>query len=208
MSGYAYGDKEPMAPCPYCGATCRADFADIGVGYQQCGPYQCEKCRASEIGPYDKARDLVEAEKATGWYLPESEPGSSANVIGGKIVSHDEARAAYTDEFWCNPKWHDAGYVQEWWAAQRNGKLEAGGWRMNPFEPKQISADEVNRYREQTGAGMLEAKRHLRLQNATVAFDRLMAEGNTEQKLAWLLRRYAETLKTAAQEAGEEWKKH
>ena len=63
----------------------------------QCGPYHCEKCDASEIGPYDQGRELTADEKRTGWYAPHSLPGSSANVIDGKIVTHEQARQAYRD---------------------------------------------------------------------------------------------------------------
>lgn len=80
MAGYTYGDLEPKERCPYCGAMCCADFVDIGVGFQQCGPYHCEACKASEIGPNDAPRELSEREEATGWYLPGSPAGSSANV--------------------------------------------------------------------------------------------------------------------------------
>ena len=99
MSGYRYGDHEPTEPCPYCGAICRADFVDIGVGMMQCGPYHCEDCGASQIGPHDKERPLSAAEQHTGWYAPGAEPGSSANVIDGRIVSHVQARQAYRDQF-------------------------------------------------------------------------------------------------------------
>lgn len=30
--------------CPNCGFVARADFVDIGVGMQQCGPFGCEAC--------------------------------------------------------------------------------------------------------------------------------------------------------------------
>ena len=33
----------PSKPCPYCGSECEADWVDIGVGMQQCGPYYCAK---------------------------------------------------------------------------------------------------------------------------------------------------------------------
>lgn len=121
MSGYAYGDHEPTQPCPYCGAECRADFVDVGVGFTQCGPYHCDECRASEIGPYDKERPLTEAEQKTGWYEPASEPGSSANVIGGRVVSHVQARNAYQREYAGNPAYHLPGHVDAWWAKQRSG---------------------------------------------------------------------------------------
>jgi len=120
--GYAYGDHEPTEPCPYCQTPCRADFVDIGVGFQQCGPYHCDVCGASEIGPNDEKRPLSDDEKRTGWYGPNSEPGSSANVIGGKVVSHIQARAAYRAEFTGNPLWHDKKYVENWQKRQREKK--------------------------------------------------------------------------------------
>jgi len=52
--GYCYGEPKPKERCPYCGAMCCADFVDIGVGMIQCGPYHCEACGASQIGPYDE----------------------------------------------------------------------------------------------------------------------------------------------------------
>ena len=119
--GYAYGENEPVAACPYCGTFCRADHVDNGVGMQQCGPFHCENCRASEIGPYDEPRPLSAEEKRTGWYAPASDPGSSANVIGGRIASHVHAKAAYQREFKGNPLWHDKKYVEDWWRKQREG---------------------------------------------------------------------------------------
>lgn len=118
--GYAYGEHEPTENCPYCATVCRADFVDIGVGFQQCGPYHCENCGASEIGTYDQERVLSDREKNSGWYAPGSEPGSTANVIGGRIVSHVQARKAYQQEFSGNPLWQDKAYVNDWWARQRD----------------------------------------------------------------------------------------
>ena len=117
--GYAYGQHEPTRECPYCGTICRADFVDVGVGLTQCGPYHCENCGASEIGPHDEPRPLSEDEKKHGWYAPDSAPGSSANVINGRIVSHVQAREAYRREFVGNPLWHDKKYVDDWWKKQR-----------------------------------------------------------------------------------------
>jgi len=91
----SYNGPEQGIPCPYCGSPCDCDVADVGVGFVQCGPYHCLDCGASQIGPYDKERPLSEQEKKTGWYAPGSEPGSSANVIAGQIVSHQEARNIY-----------------------------------------------------------------------------------------------------------------
>lgn len=41
----------PTQPCPYCQTDMHADWVDNGVGMVQCGPYHCENCGASEIGP-------------------------------------------------------------------------------------------------------------------------------------------------------------
>ena len=35
-------------PCPECGTKCFAEFVDVGVGYQQVGPYHCSKCGWTE----------------------------------------------------------------------------------------------------------------------------------------------------------------
>jgi len=79
--------------------SCDADWVDVGVGLVQCGPYHCGACGASEIGAYDESRVLTVEEKKTGWYRPGSEPGSSANVVGGKIVSHQVAKQVYQDNY-------------------------------------------------------------------------------------------------------------
>ena len=118
-SGFTYGEDIPVQPCPYCGTECHADFVDVGIGYTQCGPYHCDACGASEIGSYDQRRDLSADEQRTGWYGPGAEPGSSANVIGGKIVSHRTAKDAYQQAFEGNPLYDLPGYVDEWWAKQR-----------------------------------------------------------------------------------------
>lgn len=118
-SGYPYSDHEPTENCPYCGTVCRADFVDVGVGYVQCGPYHCDNCLASEIGTYDKERELSAEEIKTGWYSPGSEPGSSANMIGGRIVSHVQARDTYKQEFYRNSQYDIPGFVENWWNEQR-----------------------------------------------------------------------------------------
>ena len=115
MDGYLYGEAQPTVECPYCEALCEADFVDIGVGYTQCGPYHCDACGASEIGPNDTERELTEQEHKTGWYAPGESPGSSANVIGGRIVSHRAMNRAYREEFVNNPLWKDKNYVDDWW---------------------------------------------------------------------------------------------
>lgn len=120
MTGYAYGESQPTDNCPYCGTLCYADFVDVGVGYTQCGPFHCESCDASEIGAYDQPRDLTDDEKRTGWYAPGAEPGSSANVIGGKIVTERVARDAYHNAFEGNPLYNVPGVVDTWWRNQRS----------------------------------------------------------------------------------------
>ena len=114
MNGYAYGQNEPTEKCPYCTLPCTADFVDIGVGFQQCGPFHCEQCGASEIGPYDEPRELTDREKEAGWYAPGKEPGSSANVIHGKVVSHVQMKAAYHDAFAGNIMYEWPGEVDRW----------------------------------------------------------------------------------------------
>ena len=118
-SGYAYGQGEPVEHCPYCNTVCRADFVDVGVGFTQCGPFHCDNCGATEIGPYDEERPLTEAEQKRGWYAPGSEPGSSANVIAGKVVSHVQMRQVYRDEFVGNLLHDDESYVDAWYARIR-----------------------------------------------------------------------------------------
>lgn len=129
--------------CPYCNAVCDADFCDVDVGMIQCGPYHCQQCGASEIGPYDNYVDpykpyrfpddqpeepksdprvLELQESKTGWYQPHSVPGSSANVIGGKVVSHQVMKATYHQEFHMNPLWNDKSYVDKWWEDVRKEK--------------------------------------------------------------------------------------
>lgn len=102
-------------PCPFCKTICECDLVDVGVGMAQAGPYHCENCGASQIGPHDDERELTDEEQKTGWYKPGSEPGSSANVIGGKIVSHKVMQATYRREFLGNPLYEDKSYVDNWW---------------------------------------------------------------------------------------------
>ncbi len=111
-----------LKSCPYCKKDCHADWVDVGVGYIQCAPYYCQNCHASEIGAYDKPRVLTAQEESIGWYAPDSEIGSSANVIDGKIVSHHEATRVYKEHFTNNELWHDKQYVDEWKANLRKAK--------------------------------------------------------------------------------------
>lgn len=112
--GFAYGDKEPTESCPYCTCQCTADFVDVGVGYVQCGPYHCTSCGASEIGPNDEGRKLSKEEERTGWYAPGTDPGSSANVIDGKVVTYRQMEEEYRSEFIGNPAYELPGYVEDW----------------------------------------------------------------------------------------------
>lgn len=101
--------------CPYCDAVCDADFVDNGVGLQQCGPFHCEQCGSSQIAPFDEPRELTVQEEKAGWYAPGAEPGSSANIVHGKHVSHGQMKETYQQEFTNNPLWHDKKYVEDWW---------------------------------------------------------------------------------------------
>jgi len=92
MSGYCYGDDEPTAQCPYCSETMSADFVDIGVGYTQCGPYHCNACGASQIGP-EGDKDATEEERETGFYKNQISP--YANTCQGAIVDHKTAKQLY-----------------------------------------------------------------------------------------------------------------
>lgn len=119
--GYTYGEREPTENCPYCQAICRAGFVDIGIGFQQCGPFHCEECGASEVGTYDELRTLTPEEEETGWYGPGAPPGSSANTMNGRVVSYVQVQTAYRQEFTANPLWHDKKYVADWWRRLRKG---------------------------------------------------------------------------------------
>lgn len=110
-----YNDPKP---CPYCGFPCHADFVDIEVGMLQCGPYFCENCGASQIGPYDdtdlylfneitnKTRILLEKEKQTGWYLPNGRLGNTVNIYKGKYITHQQAEFLYKNGEIINEDYH------------------------------------------------------------------------------------------------------
>lgn len=121
MRGHNYSEPEPVETCPYCGAECLADFVDVGIGMMQCGPFRCESCLASEIGPYDQPCELTTRERETNWYAPGSEPGSSANVVAGRIVSHQTMRTLYRAEFTGNPDYEKPGAVEDWRERTRRG---------------------------------------------------------------------------------------
>jgi hypothetical protein len=81
--------------CPYCGASCEADWVDVGIGEIQCGPFHCVECGASEVGIHDEPRALTARERQCGWYGPGQPAGSSANTVGGVIVDHRTASELY-----------------------------------------------------------------------------------------------------------------
>lgn len=94
MSAY---DVKPM-PCPYCQFPMEADHVDVGVGMVQCGPYHCDNCNASEIGPeYAERKDagkLTQEEIKTGFYRG-GQISPHANQLHGKPISHKQADAIY-----------------------------------------------------------------------------------------------------------------
>lgn len=117
---YADFEDYSVCSCPYCkNEECYADFCDVGVGMVQCGPFYCESCLASEIGPYDEKRPLSKQERRRGWYAPGQEPGSSANVVDGKIISHREMESLYKSTFTGNPDYEIEGYVEDWFERMR-----------------------------------------------------------------------------------------
>lgn len=95
--------------CPYCDLLMDCDTVDVGVGFVQCGPYHCDNCGASEIGPEAvykwTPRPLTQAqaefmmitteeERRTGFYRG-GRHSPYANTVGGALVSHRVAKAAY-----------------------------------------------------------------------------------------------------------------
>jgi hypothetical protein len=108
--GYSTAYDEPTMKCPYCGAECECDWVDVGVGSVQCGPYHCENCGSTEIGPEMKIKydsnscktiilnsdDFTDREMKTGWYEPVSRKISPyANTVNGQLVNHKVAETAY-----------------------------------------------------------------------------------------------------------------
>lgn len=86
---YGYNN---VSYCPYCGEIIYCDEVDIGIGWQQCGPYHCEACGASEMHPNDTL-PLDEDEEETGFYKDRISP--VANTSNGKLVNHKEALKLY-----------------------------------------------------------------------------------------------------------------
>ena len=78
--------------CPYCGSIMECDTVNVGIGYQQCGPYHCKECGASEIHHSDTL-ELDEDEQMIGYYKNRISP--IANTCCGHLVSHVEAKRLY-----------------------------------------------------------------------------------------------------------------
>lgn len=86
---------EAKAICPYCECNhCEADFADVGIGLVQCGPYYCPNCKASEASTIDN-RELSEKEKETGWYQPGSEISENIPQINNVPIGHKNGESLY-----------------------------------------------------------------------------------------------------------------
>lgn len=114
------------SPCPYCQAVCECDLVDVGVGLVQAGPYHCEMCGAVEAGPYDdKPEDLARIDCNTGWFPPGEPPGSSANMIDGRLATVEETKAAYRDRFTGSPDYEVPGVVEDWFAEQRTLRAQS-----------------------------------------------------------------------------------
>lgn len=98
MSAY---DISPW-PCPYCQFPMEADYVDVGIGMQQCGPHHCDNCGASEIGPESGEigfeNTLSPDEKRTGFYRG-GRISPHANQHNGKLISHKQADALYRAEY-------------------------------------------------------------------------------------------------------------
>lgn len=85
--------SQPTRPCPYCGTKMECDWVDVGVGMVQCGPYCCENCGASEIGPEGLTPGLDDDERRTRFYKNTTSP--YANTCQGVVVDHKTALGLY-----------------------------------------------------------------------------------------------------------------
>jgi hypothetical protein len=82
LSGGDSAYSEPVYACPYCNGPCEANFVDIGVGVQQCGPFVCGLCGAAETGLHQPDSELTAIEQLTGYYEP---PARSEEMVDVKI---------------------------------------------------------------------------------------------------------------------------
>lgn len=95
----------PTQDCPYCESEMEADFVDVGIGMQQCGPYHCHACGASEIGPeisdwYYKDRDgdvivLPGKKKYFSWAGKKLRCGFETVLIPGHPFTDKELETGY-----------------------------------------------------------------------------------------------------------------
>ncbi len=112
MSAY---DIKPY-PCPYCQFPMEADFVDVGVGMVQCGPYHCDNCNASEIGPeYSERKDAgkLTAEEVRTHFYQGGQISPHANQHNGKLITHKQADAIYrADYFAQNGNPHNAPIIR------------------------------------------------------------------------------------------------
>ena len=88
-------DKDKAEKCPYCGEEIYCDWVDVGVALQQCGPYHCHSCGASQISPFEKNVEEIttEEEREKGFFKDKISP--LANTFQGKLVDHDMAMRLY-----------------------------------------------------------------------------------------------------------------
>ncbi len=47
MSGFTYGEDEPSMTCGHCNGIARAEYVDIGVGFEQVTSFECTSCGAA-----------------------------------------------------------------------------------------------------------------------------------------------------------------
>lgn len=84
--------------CPFCKfEQCEADWVHNGVALVQCGPFHCDKCGATEMGPEvrDESR-LTEEERSAGWYKADNASMTCAPTVGGVLVgNHQVAKVLY-----------------------------------------------------------------------------------------------------------------
>lgn len=81
--------------CPYCGLLMECDTVDIGVGFAQCGPYYCDGCGASEIGPEGVTGAVTPMRPRRASTRTATAPTRTHTVGGNLCVSHQVAKAAY-----------------------------------------------------------------------------------------------------------------
>lgn len=81
--------------CPYCETECHADWVDVGVGNVQCGPFHCDNCGASEMGPGADEVETTPEEDRVGWYGPGKPVDPTANTCNGQLVDHKTAKKLY-----------------------------------------------------------------------------------------------------------------